>query len=168
MWKADKHSVHCVCCSGEGTQLATAGRSIKLWNLEDHTLLKARPCLRRSVGLDVPSLLRSRPLPTHFLFPWQPQPRPFPVSMATTGIGSLCSLADLSVCVCGEVCSQICDDGCVGLVHLSLHSLLLSLIAKLSCCSSHSLPFTEVHGPRHSSKNAVLRQPIPVLVVCSE
>lgn len=41
-WKADKHEVTCLCCHVDGKVLATAGRKIKLWNTEDHTLLQVR------------------------------------------------------------------------------------------------------------------------------
>ena len=39
-WKGDKRAVHCVCCHSNGELLLSAGRSIKLWNLLDHTLIK--------------------------------------------------------------------------------------------------------------------------------
>ena len=39
-WKGDKRAVHCVCCHSNGELLLSAGRSIKLWNLSDHTLIK--------------------------------------------------------------------------------------------------------------------------------
>ena len=39
-WKADRHSVEAVCCYDNGGLLLTAGRTIKLWNLEDYTMIK--------------------------------------------------------------------------------------------------------------------------------
>lgn len=39
-WKADKMGVQCICCYGDGSVLLTAGRAIKLWSLEDYTLVK--------------------------------------------------------------------------------------------------------------------------------
>lgn len=39
-WKADKTGVQCICCHGDGSVLLTAGRAIKLWSLEDYTLIK--------------------------------------------------------------------------------------------------------------------------------
>ena len=39
-WKVDKHEVTCLCCHADGKVLATAGRKIKLWSTEDHTLLQ--------------------------------------------------------------------------------------------------------------------------------
>ena len=40
-WKADKKSVHSLCCYGDNTTLLTAGRTIKIWNLSDYSLTKA-------------------------------------------------------------------------------------------------------------------------------
>lgn len=39
-WKVDKGSVQCICCYGNGSFLLTAGHVIKLWSLEDYTLVK--------------------------------------------------------------------------------------------------------------------------------
>jgi WD40 repeat protein len=39
-WKADRHSVECVCCHSDGSLLLSAGRAIKLWNLDDYTMIK--------------------------------------------------------------------------------------------------------------------------------
>ena len=39
-WKADKQSVNCVCCHDDGELLLSAGRGIKLWSLNDYSLLK--------------------------------------------------------------------------------------------------------------------------------
>lgn len=39
-WKADKHCVNCVCCHDNGELVLSAGRGIKLWSLNDYSLLK--------------------------------------------------------------------------------------------------------------------------------
>ena len=39
-WKADKVGVQCICCYGDGSALLTAGRAIKLWSLQDYSLIK--------------------------------------------------------------------------------------------------------------------------------
>ena len=39
-WKADRHSVECVCCHSDGSLLLSAGRAIKLWNLDDYSMIK--------------------------------------------------------------------------------------------------------------------------------
>ena len=39
-WKADRHSVECVCCYDNGSLLLSAGRAIKLWNLHDYSVIK--------------------------------------------------------------------------------------------------------------------------------
>lgn len=39
-WKADRHSVECMCCHSNGSLLLSAGRAIKLWNLDDYTMIK--------------------------------------------------------------------------------------------------------------------------------
>ena len=41
-WKADKRGVSCVCVNSDGNVLVTAGRTIKLWNISDHSLLTVR------------------------------------------------------------------------------------------------------------------------------
>ena len=41
-WKADKRGVSCVCMNSDGNVLVTAGRTIKLWNINDHSLLTVR------------------------------------------------------------------------------------------------------------------------------
>ena len=41
-WKADRRSLQCMCCHDNGELLLTAGSSIKLWNLKDHTQIKVR------------------------------------------------------------------------------------------------------------------------------
>ena len=43
-WKADKRGVSCVCVNSDGNILVTAGRTIKLWNISDHSLLTVRSC----------------------------------------------------------------------------------------------------------------------------
>lgn len=39
-WKVDKGAVQCLSCYGDGSLLLTAGRTIKLWSLEDYTIIK--------------------------------------------------------------------------------------------------------------------------------
>ncbi|CAI8048441.1 WD repeat-containing protein 43 [Geodia barretti] len=39
-WKADKHGVKCISCHGDRDIVATAGRTIKLWNCDDYSLIK--------------------------------------------------------------------------------------------------------------------------------
>ena len=39
-WKVDKSAVHNLSCYGDGSLLLTAGRTIKLWSLEDYTIIK--------------------------------------------------------------------------------------------------------------------------------
>ena len=41
-WKADKRGVSCVCVNSDGNVIVTAGRTIKLWNISDHSLLTVR------------------------------------------------------------------------------------------------------------------------------
>lgn len=41
-WKADKHRVRCLQLDPKGNTLLSAGRSIKLWDLETKELLKVR------------------------------------------------------------------------------------------------------------------------------
>ena len=74
-WKGDKRAVHCVCCHSNGELLLSAGRSIKLWNLSDHTLIKvaAPPPDSCTHGLlflfSLSSFPGSLPPPVHFFFP---------------------------------------------------------------------------------------------------
>ena len=39
-WKVDRHAVVNVRCHDDGALLLTAGRTIKLWNLNDYTMIK--------------------------------------------------------------------------------------------------------------------------------
>ena len=39
-WKVDKQGATCVSCNAQGDLLLTAGRSVKLWNAVDQTLIK--------------------------------------------------------------------------------------------------------------------------------
>ncbi len=39
-WKVDKTAVQCLRCYGDGSVLLTAGRTIKMWSLEDCTVIK--------------------------------------------------------------------------------------------------------------------------------
>ena len=74
-WKGDKRAVHCVCCHSNGELLLSAGRSIKLWNLLDHTLIKvaAPPPDSCTHGLPflyfLSSIPGSLPPPLHFFSP---------------------------------------------------------------------------------------------------
>ena len=36
----DRHAVVSVCCHDDGSLLLTAGRTIKVWNLNDYTMVK--------------------------------------------------------------------------------------------------------------------------------
>ena len=40
-WKVDRRPITSICCHDDAELLLSAGRSIKLWNLSDHTLLQA-------------------------------------------------------------------------------------------------------------------------------
>ncbi len=39
-WKADRHAVTFVCCHSNDEIILSAGRSIKMWNLSDYTMLQ--------------------------------------------------------------------------------------------------------------------------------
>ena len=39
-WKVDKQGATCVSCNAQGDLLLTAGRSVKLWNTVDQTVIK--------------------------------------------------------------------------------------------------------------------------------
>ena len=41
-WKADKHSVTCIRLGPKGNTLLSAGRNIKLWDLETKEMLRVR------------------------------------------------------------------------------------------------------------------------------
>ena len=90
-WKGDKRAVHCVCCHSNGELLLSAGRSIKLWNLLDHTLIKVAAPPPDSCTHGLPFLYflssvlrssfpRSLPPPLHFFSPLSFPPFSFSLS----------------------------------------------------------------------------------------
>ena len=69
-WKADKHGVRCMRLGPKGSTLLSAGRSIKLWDLETKEALKVTKKLYLTLRLNKTKQVFSSPspLPSFSLF----------------------------------------------------------------------------------------------------
>ena len=69
-WKADKHGVRCMRLGPKGSTLLSAGRSIKLWDLETKEALKVTKELYLTLRLSKTKQVFSSPspLPSFSLF----------------------------------------------------------------------------------------------------
>ena len=69
-WKADKHGVRCMRLGPKGSTLLSAGRSIKLWDLETKETLKVTKELYLTLRLSKTKQVFSSPspLPSFSLF----------------------------------------------------------------------------------------------------
>ena len=62
-WKADKHGVRCMRLGPKGSTLLSAGRSIKLWDLETKEALKVTKKLYLTLRLSKTKQVFSSPSP---------------------------------------------------------------------------------------------------------
>ena len=67
-WKVDKQGATCVSCNTQGDQLLTAGRSVKLWNTTDQTVIKVFLTLLHSQSVHCVILPRNFHLVTHPIY----------------------------------------------------------------------------------------------------
>ena len=65
-WKADKHGVRCMRLGPKGSTLLSAGRSIKLWDLETKEALKVTKELYLTLRLSKTKQVFSSPSPLLF------------------------------------------------------------------------------------------------------